>query len=118
MTTFSRVQRQRGLKFAVAVSDMAAKAPDDEIKSRMYSVVDATRKKYGYSHEQKKSEIERCISLGARTCAEMTNETSFSKQNILEIFNELVRERKLRIEYVQLGDRGPKTAHYFPVDTQ
>lgn len=117
MTAISKIQRQRGLKFASVISELAAKAPDDEIKSKMYGVVDATRKKYGYTREQKKVEISRCLDLGARTRFDIVNETPFNKQDIQELLNELVTDEIVRVEYIQINHVGPKTPHYSPIES-
>jgi hypothetical protein len=118
MSNISRVQRQRGLNYAKALSEIAPKAPDDEIKSKVYGVVAAVRKKYGYSRDEKKREILRCVRLGASTYEDVKRETHFHEMEIRELLRELEDEGMVRSEYLQIHVTGPRTFNYFPINTE
>ncbi len=115
--TISKAKRTSSLKFASALAEISAKAPDDEIKSRIYSTVHAIRKKYGYEWWEKKVEVERCIKFGAATISDLQRETPFNKQELQSILKELESEGTVRSEPYRVHGTGPKVLHFFPLDT-
>lgn len=115
--TITKIQKRKGLSYAKALAELAAKAPDNDLKAKVYSVVNAARLTYGSSWAEKKDEVVRCVTLGASTRDDLLNETPFNKQDLQEILNELVKANILRVTHRQLNSVGPKVAQYFLVDS-
>lgn len=118
MSTLDRSDRHRALNFAKSLSEFASKAPDDEIKSGVYSIVNATRKKYGYSRDDKKAEIAYCVGLGAATRDDLVRETPFRGQELHELLTEMVRDGRLRATEAALNKVGPRVTLYFLIDRE
>lgn len=112
--TISKIQKRRGLNFAKVLAEIAAKAPDDQLKKQVYRVVNDTRQKYGYTWWQKRDEVERCVRLGASTIDDLMHETPFNKQEIQELLNELVAADLVRKTHSNINPTGPKVMQYFP----
>lgn len=114
---FSRIQKQRGLKWAKAQAELAARAPDEKLKADAYRVANNARMEYGYSWSDKKDEVVRCVRLGASTKDDLLRETPFNKQEIVVLLTELVGDNILRVVHAQLNHVGPRVSQYFLVDT-
>ncbi|MEO8647768.1 MAG: hypothetical protein ABI539_01240 [Acidobacteriota bacterium] len=95
MSELTNRQRRKGLDYASEVAEIAAKSPDTHTRRELYSVVKSIRHRYGYTRQQKKDVILRCIGLGASTIGDMVNETKFSRDDVHELTRELESEKQI-----------------------
>ena len=108
----SKLQRQRCLEYAKTLAELAADAPDDQLKHQVYQVVYSARQRFGYTHEQKRAKVLQSIRLGAWTLSDLRNELPFTHPEMCEILTELEREGHLVIEKIRINQNGPRTTHY------
>ena len=116
--TISKAQRQRGLNYAKALSDLATKAPTDDLKKQTYAIVNNARKEFGYKWDTKLTEVLRCVKLGASTVADLLRETPFNKQDLQQLLRELKHAGHIRVDHAQTNNTGPYVAHYYPVNDE
>jgi predicted ArsR family transcriptional regulator len=79
-------------------------------------VAHAIRKRYGYSDEEKESEILRFVKNGAATITELVDEVGFPDREISKIVGELTIKNLVRVEKFRIGRRGRPSLLIFAID--
>lgn len=109
-------QRRAVLEYAGRLAELAAEAPNDDAKRRVYVAVNVLRKTYGYSEQEKRQVILDKIELGASSIADLIKETGFAQPDVHRLTKELEEAGLIKLQKISHSGNGRPALLFFPVE--
>ena len=109
MATYNRKERREALQFANQAARLANKAPNDFVKKRMHQTVGDIRRAFGFSDEEKQSEILFYLKLGCSCSEDLQRETRLPAPEITRILDLLHAAGRVQIRPLEISVRGPRS---------
>jgi hypothetical protein len=98
--------RRKVLDYADELAAMAVRAPARSAKRRVNAVVKMLRQDFGFSDEQKRRLVRKCILDGASTAKDLVKETEFNRDDVHTIVRQLEFAGEIELIDMRTGSRG------------